>query len=205
MPLFPLRITIRAAIAPALFWVISSACLAGSAASSHGAPRESDRHALDQARNACKTGDFRQFFFLFSMSNTVRMKYSATNISYAVLDQRGNKLSMQVHDGARDLSFPIKTMDYDFKPTDPTVAGDQSEYVDLQFNQSQSNVYSVEWARVHYDGQTEGGDDRGNAIDADGKPIPSGTHPDAEGQLLFRPTADCWEFAEDIRWQRGKK
>jgi hypothetical protein len=204
VPFICIEITKRAATISALVVAAGIASLAVTTASSHGASRESDKYALELARDACKVHDFRQFFFLFSQSNAVRLQYVAPKVSYAVLDQRGNTQSKAVYDAGHYRRFPIQTMDYDLKPTEPAVAGDEGEYIDLEFNQSQSNVYSVEWARVHYDGKTEGEEGRGNMLDANGKPVPKGTHPVADGQLLFQPTADCWELSEDIRWDRKK-
>ncbi|MBN9548569.1 MAG: hypothetical protein J0H31_06715 [Alphaproteobacteria bacterium] len=165
---------------------------------------ESDRIALDLAQNACKARDYRAFFDSFANSKAVRRKYSAAKVRHAVLGPRGEKISTRTFDAASYPNFPVKMEDYYYKPVKPARAGDADEYLDLQFNQSQDNDISVEWSRIHYDGQSDGGDDLGNPLDANGKPIPNGMHPDAEGQLLFRPTADCWEFSEDVRWERKK-
>ncbi|MBR0781065.1 hypothetical protein [Bradyrhizobium iriomotense] len=165
---------------------------------------ESDRISLDMVSNACKTQDYRTFFNAFASSKAVRQKYSAAEVRYAVLGPRGEKISERTFDAPNYPSFPVKMQDYHYKPAKPSRAGDADEYLDLQFNQSQSNDLSVEWSRIHYDGQSSGGDGIGNPLDANGKPIPKGTHPDPEGQLLFHPTADCWEFAEDTRWERKK-
>lgn len=165
---------------------------------------ESDRNALDMASNACKAQDYRTFFNAFANSKAVRQKYSASQIRYAVLGPRGEKISERSFDAASYPSFPVKMLDYYYKPVKPARAGDEDEYLDLQFNQSQNNDVSVEWSRIHYDGQSDGGDDLGNPLDASGKPIPKGSHQDPEGQLLFHPTADCWELSEDIRWARKK-
>lgn len=163
---------------------------------------ESDRILLTMAKDACKNGDYRAFFDAFAKSSTVRQKYSAAKIQTALLGPHGKPISTRTIDAASYTDFPVKMEDYYYKPRKPARAGDTGEYLDLEFNQSQNNDISVEWSRVHFDGQSSGGDDLGNPLDAKGKPIPAGTHPPAEGQLLFRPTADCWVFAEDIRWQR---
>lgn len=165
---------------------------------------ESDRIALDMARNACKSGDYRTFFNSFANSKAVRQKYSAATVRYAVLGPHGERISERSFAAASYPNFPVKMEDYYYRPVKPARAGDAGEYLDLQFNQSQNNDISVEWSRIHYDGKSEGGDDLGNPLDASGRPIPNGTHQDAEGQLLFRPTADCWKFSEDIRWERRK-
>lgn len=165
---------------------------------------ESDRNALDMAGNACKSQDYRTFFNAFASSKAVRQKYSAAKVRYAVLGPRGQKISERTFDAASYPNFPVEMGEYYYKPVKPARAGDADEYLDLQFNQSQNNDLSVEWSRVHYDGQSDGGDDLGNPLDANGKLIPKGTHLDPEGQLLFHPTADCWELSEDIRWERKK-
>lgn len=165
---------------------------------------ESDRNALEMASNACKSQDYRTFFNAFASSKAVRQKYSAVKVRYAVLGPHGEKISERTFDAASYPNFPVKMSDYYYKPVKPARAGDADEYLDLQFNQSQNNDLSVEWSRVHYDGRSDGGDDLGNPLDANGKPIPKGTHLDPEGQLLFHSTADCWELSEDIRWERKK-
>jgi len=163
---------------------------------------ESDRILLDMASNACKANDYRTFFDAFVKSKAVRQKYSAAKVQYAVLGSQGAVVSKQSFDSADYPNFPVRMEDYAYRPVKPTRAGDASEYLDLEFNQSQNNDISVEWSRIHYVGPPTGEEDLGTPVDASGKPIPNGTHPDAEGQLLFRPTADCWEFSEDIRWDR---
>lgn len=163
---------------------------------------ESDRILLTMAKDACKNGDYRTFFDAFAKSPSVRQKYSAAKIQSAWLGTRGETLSKRDIDAASYTDFPVKLEDYYYKPRKPTRVGDVDEYLDLEFNQSQNNDISVEWSRIHYDRRSAVGDDLGIPLDAKGKSIPLGTHPQAEGQLLFRPTADCWVFSEDIRWQR---
>lgn len=171
------------------------------APASEQALSETDRILLDMAGNACRTGDYRTFFDAFARSKAVRRKYSAAKVQYAVWGA-GAALSQQSFDGAGYPNFPVRMEDYAYRPVEPARAGDAGEYLDLQFNQSQNNDISVEWSRIHYVGPPTGEEDLGTPIDANGKPIPNGSYPDAEGQLLFRPTADCWEFSEDIRWER---
>jgi len=165
---------------------------------------ESDRILLDMASNACKANDYRTFFDSFVKSKAVRQKYSAATVQYAVLGSQGAVISKQSFDGAGYPNFPVRMEDYSYRPIKPARASDTNEYLDLQFNQSQNNDISIEWSRIHYVGPPTGEEDLGTPTDVNGKPIPNGTHPDAEGQLLFRPTADCWEFSEDVRWDRRK-
>lgn len=165
---------------------------------------ESDRISLEMADNACKAKDFGSFFDVFITSKDVRLKYSSIKIHYVLLGTGGKIISEHTYEAASYPHFPVMMFDYYYKPVTPARAGDEDEYLDLQFNQSQSNDFSVEWSRVHYDGQSDGGDDLGNPIDASGKPIPRSVNPDPEGQLLFHTTNACWELREDIRFRSGQ-
>lgn len=161
-----------------------------------------DRNALETARTACANQDFNTLFTAMAVSKAVRQKYSAPTIEVSVLDAKGDILSTRKVARATYDDFPVRQVDYYYKPAKPKIAGDEDEYLDLQFNEGQTEVFSVEWARVHYDGKSEGGDDLGNIIGPDGKPLLPGTHPDADGQLLFEPTKDCWQLQSDIRRRR---
>jgi len=163
---------------------------------------DNDRLALDQARAACASRNFEGLFEAMAASQVVRQKYSAPTIEVSVLDGKGNILSTRQVARESYREFPVVQFDYYWKPAHPKISGDEDEYVDLQFNESQSEIFSVEWARVHYDGKSDGGDDLGNIIGADGKPLPPGAHPNADGQLLFEPTKDCWRLQSDTRWRR---
>ena len=163
---------------------------------------EHDRIALDMAKRACENRDFKTLFTAIASSPAVRRKYSAASIGVSVLDPRGKVLSTHQMPSTRYGDFPVTQVDYYYKPSKPLKTGDEDEYLDLQFNQSQSDDFSVEWARVHYNGQSDGGDDLGNIIGPDGMPLPPGEHPDADGQLLFRPVGNCWQLQEDLRWRR---
>lgn len=161
-----------------------------------------DRNALETARTACANQDFNTLFTAMAVSKAVRQKYSAPTVEVSVFDENGNLLSTRKVARAAYDDFPVRQVDYYYKPAEPKVAGDEDEYLDLQFNESQTEFFSVEWARVHYDGKSDGGDDLGNIIGADGQSLPPGTHPDADGQLLFEPTRDCWQLQSDIQWRR---
>lgn len=161
-----------------------------------------DRNALDLARGACANRDFQGLFSAMASSKAVRRLYTASSIQVSVLDANGEAISSRQVAGDEYSEFPVKMMDYYYRPARPAVDGDAHEYLDLEFNQSQHDDYSVEWARVHFDGQSEGGDDLGNMIGANGQRLAPGTHPIADGQLLFRPTKDCWQLIEDTRWLR---
>jgi hypothetical protein len=163
---------------------------------------ESDRILLTMAKAACENRDYRSFFNAFAMSPIVRQEYSAAKIHIGLLGPRGKTISSRNIDAASYADFPVEVEDYRYKPRMAAMAGDTGEYLYLEFDQSQKNDISVEWSRIHYDGLSAGGDDLGNSRDAMGNPLQSGAYPQAEGQLLFRQAADCWEFSEDIRWQR---
>ena len=115
--------------------------------------------------------------------------------NYAVGLKTALNLTIQAHGGANNragLEFVGEVK----------ASGQRTRLIPFQFNESQSEQFAVEWARVHYDGKSEGGDDLGNIIGPDGEPLPPGTHPDADGQLLFWPTKDCWQLEADTRWRR---
>lgn len=161
-----------------------------------------DRNALELARSACAARDFPGLFTAMASSAAVRRKYTANSIEVSLLDQQGATLSSSLVASNAYDGFPVRQVDYYYKPARPVIAGDQDEYLDVEFNQSQDDVFSVDWARVHYDGNSEGGDDLGRIIGPDGAPLPPGEHPRSDGQLLFKPTSDCWQLEADIRWRR---
>ena len=162
---------------------------------------QSDRISLGAAETACRAKDKAEFFDAFIRSRAVQRKYLAKTINLAVLGSKGETLSSRQVAAADFAGSPIIMQDYYRKAAEPFRAGDRDEFVMISINQSQSNQVSVEWTRVHFDGKSEGGDDLGNAFDLDGQPYdPSGR---TDGQLLFEPTADCWELAADIRYRRG--
>jgi len=165
---------------------------------------ESDRNQLSNAASACRASDARGFLTAFASSSAVRRKYSAPVIKYSVTQTVPTyRVLMQDRiPAARYSAFPIQMEDYYYKSAHPIRPGDRGEYIEFELNQSQNDQISVEWTRVHYDGNSDGGDDLGNAFTLDGKPYKAGGM-NSDGQLLFYPTADCWQLVEDIRNQRG--
>lgn len=161
---------------------------------------ETDRFMLDEAATACKSQNHKAFFDAFIRSAAVRQKYSAAKIDYTMRSfSGGDILSKKTIAAADHADFPLKMVDYYRKPVKSVKAGDD-EYVELVVNQSQENRISVEWARVLYQGPSEGGDDLGQPVDLDGKAYdPTGFK---DGQLLFYPTQDCWQLVADTRYQR---
>jgi hypothetical protein len=162
---------------------------------------ETDRFMLEAAEKACLArggGDYAQFFDAFAQSGAVRQKYSAPKIKFVVTDHSGRRVEQSVNAAAYD-TFPIKIVDYYRKPVFPSHVGGQEEYVEVQFNQSQSGHFSADWTRVTYVGDSEGGDDLGKPVDLDGKPYdPTGR---TDGQLLFNLVGDCWQLVADIRYE----
>lgn len=170
---------------------------------------DSDRYSLDQIANACSSEGsmsneaFADFFDAFIRSKAARVKYSAAQIHYTVYSG-GRVLSDEILGPGNYTRFPVQMVDYYYKPVTPAFAGDEDEYLDIQFNQSQTGDFSVDWARVHFDGQSEGGDNLGNPLGADGKPLARGAHPDPEGQLLFQAVGSCWKFVSDVRFKADR-
>ncbi len=165
---------------------------------------EADRLMLETAENACAApggGGHVEFFDAFARSSAVRRKYSAPTIKYVVAERTGLRVE-QVLDAITYNKFPIVIVDYYRKPAVPSRAGDRDEYVEVQFNQSQSGHFSADWTRVHYVGGSEGGDDLGKPVDLDGNPYDPVRRTD--GQLLFNSVGDCWQLVADIRIAHAK-
>lgn len=180
--------------------LLLSACLVTTVTPVH-AFNESDRNLLTMAKEACKKRDYRAFFDAFARSKSVRQKYTAPTIQSALLGPHGEIISTRSVDAARYTAFPVRMEGFSYKPRQPARAGDTGEDLYLEFNQSQNNEISVDWSRINRDTPAEGEDAPGNPGDGRGKPTLSGKGPEVAGQLLFYPSADCWVFAEDIRWQ----
>jgi hypothetical protein len=165
-------------------------------------PDETDAIMLASAASACEAEDYRAFFDAMISSAAVRRKYSAKRIDFTRFNASHTPYTefefRRIQPERYDI-FPIQMVDHYRKSTAPAGAGDTSEHVMLQFNQSQSNQISVEWTRVRYDGKSEGGDDLGEAFDLDGQPYEAGGRTD--GQLLLYPTATCWELVADNRYE----
>lgn len=158
---------------------------------------ELERHELEQSTLACQSQDYKNLFQAMIRSTAVQKKYTASQIDYEESDGKGGGKKRRISKDSYD-KFPIQMFDFYWKTTVPAKAGDKDEYVMMEFNQSQSNQISVEWTRVHFRGQSAGGDDLGKPFDLDGKPYLPGSR--ADGQLLLYPTKDCWELVSDIRY-----
>ena len=173
--------------------VLALAFVASAGATLAQADSATDRLLLEQARTACRNQDYKALFNAIAGSAVVREHYSAAQISL----QLAPNSTTQTLSKAGYTQFPIKILDYYYKPVAPVRAGDEDEYIQLEFNQSQYNQISVEWTRVHFVGTSEGGDDLGQAMTLAGQPYDPLRYTD--GQLLFEPTQDCWELVADLR------
>lgn len=150
---------------------------------------ETDELMLKSAKSACEARDFHGFFEAFTRSPFVREAYSQATVTRTV-DGVSTRVARDVYAGE---GFPIALMDhYWVSATSARAAladpGAEYEHLKMEFNQSQSDIWRVDWQRVRYDGKSEGGDDPGNEIGTYGEP----------GYVLFSPTAACWELTDDI-------
>lgn len=167
-----------------------------------GSISENDRIERKSAAAVCFGGDYKSFFDSFVRSSAFRRNYTSPQIYVAIEDGQGNVL-----EGGRNQKtrrdhddFPIIMVDYYYKPKVPIQQGDDDEHLILEINQGQTEAFVVEWARVHYDGKSEGGDDLGNAFRLNGQPFDRAGPWD--GRLLFEPHENCWRLASDIRYRR---
>ena len=128
---------------------------------------------LAQAARACRAQDYKSLFNAMISSPAARDKYAARQIAYEEMNAQVTGKKSWIPKESYD-KFPIKMFDFYRKPTVPAKAGDEDEYVMVEFNQSQSNRISVEWTRVHFRGQPGEGDDLGKPFDLDGEPYDPG-------------------------------
>lgn len=160
---------------------------------------ETDRLMLERAATACQsTGadGYVAFLDAFISSPAVRRRYSAAEID-VIRDggSNGNVSTLKVR-ASEYRDFPIIMEDHYRKPSR---AADPDEHVEVVFNQSSSNRISVEWTRVRYSTPSGEDGDLGTPVTAEGRPYdPEGK---ADGQLIFAPTAGCWELVADIRFR----
>jgi hypothetical protein len=160
---------------------------------------ETDRLMLADAARACQSSGadgYAAFFDAFIRSEEVRRKYSAPKISVARPAASGDGSVTKSTPVSEYHDFPITMEDHYRRPARPS---GPDEYIEVVMNQSSSNRISVEWTRVRYTGTSDGGDDLGTPVMPDGRPYDPERQ--ADGQLLFAPTADCWELVADIRFK----
>jgi hypothetical protein len=155
---------------------------------------------LEAAEKACQAeggGNPSQFLDAFARSAAVRRKYLAPSIKYRIFAE-GGPIAEQIVTADHYDRFPIKIVDYYRRPVRPSPTGQDDEYVEVEFNRSQSNHLSVDWTIVRYVGQSDGGDDLGQPVDLKGNPYdPVGRK---SGQLLFNHKGDCWQLVADHRF-----
>lgn len=150
------------------------------------APDQTDVLMLEQAKTACAAAEFKGFFEAFVLSQAVRAAYTADSIDVSVAGKSAPVAR------ADYTGFPIALIDYYWVSANSVVAvladpKAELEHLKLQWNQSQTNIWRIDWQRVRYDGKSEGGDDLGNVIETYGQP----------GYLLFTPTETCWNLTQD--------
>lgn len=144
-----------------------------------------DTDALAMAVAACKNQEFPSLLQAMAISDAVVARYSALTIA-VVIDGVSTPLAREdYHD------FPIGIIDYYWISRSSMQAWESNADTDLvhlqmEFNQSQSDQWRIDWVPVRYDGKSSGGDDLGEVAEIIGVP----------GHLLFEPTADCWELVE---------
>lgn len=174
--------------------VLGLATSSAQAARIHGeaaaALSETDTYALETAAAACKDEDFSALMGAMAISDAVRLKYSAPEITVV---KDGTTSTIASEDYA---DFPIGMMDYYWVSRASMQAWDSNpdvelEYLDMEFNQSQANQWAVDWQHVRFDGNSEGGDDQGEIVERFGQP----------GVLSFEPFDGCWRLIEDYRGQ----
>lgn len=158
---------------------------------------DEDQMRLEQAEDSCRNDDPQAFFDSFISSRAVQQKYAASSIRFVGEKDAPNALARRLRREDWPGS-PIMMVDYYRKAAVPAREGDASEYVMIEVNQSQSNRLLIEWTRVHFDGESDGGDDLGNAFDLEGRPYDAANR--ADGDLLFEPTEDCWQLVADRRF-----
>jgi hypothetical protein len=155
---------------------------------------------LDRATSACRDGDFKAFFDLFVRADTVRQVFTAPTVVVTRYWTDGRPPERSETPGDAFRSFPIRVEDVYWRPAASVTEASEDEYLLLEFDESQGEVFAVSWTRVRYDGQTEGGDDLGDALLPDGTPLQMVSLPD--GKLVFRPFEDCWRLVADERFDR---
>ena len=169
---------------------LSMAGMSSVAAKTKSGLSELDANALQMAEDACRNEEFTSLLQAMAISDAVLLKYSAPTISI-VRDGDATSVSSGDYD-----DFPVGMLDYYWISRASMLAWEDNpdaeiEHLEMEFNQSQSNQWAVDWQQVRYDGNSSGGDDLGEVVERIGQP----------GVLLFELTRDCWELVEDYRGQ----
>lgn len=179
---------------------ISRGVRQGQTDGSYAVSPSDDPLALDRAAAACRAGDFKSFFDFFVRADTVRQVFTAPTVVVTRYWTDGRPPERSETPGDAFRSFPIRVEDVYWRPAASVTEASEDEYLLLEFDESQGEVFAVSWTRVRYDGGTDGGDDLGNALLPDGTPHQIVSLPD--GKLVFRPFEDCWQLVADERFDR---
>lgn len=164
---------------------------------------ESDRLILEMAANACRTGDFRQFFQAFTRSEAVRERHTAKTVEFGT---EGSTYRMPVRRYLDDHHYPLGIIDYAWMTRESAMLYEMDDvpppvekvrYVQLIFETASDNRQRVEWLPGVFEKNLgrnleDLGDGIGELVE------PSGPG----GYLLFFPTRDCWELVSDVAYRR---
>ena len=182
-------------------WALAAALLAlvpAGAAAADDAVSESDRFFLDEAAGACRNGDFPAFLWPFANSSLVRERYTAPTVRSGVA---GRAADVPAPRYLTADDFPVVMIDYSYvtgasaRAFEAPGGGDPGQlvYVQVEFNSASTGTERVDWVPGRF--EPGEGDGPGRLIEKTG---PGGT-------LIFRPAADCWQLAEDIRNPAGAR
>lgn len=139
---------------------------------------------LDQANQACKMGNFEDFFQVLAMSPRLQRIFTAAQVR---VTENGKAMSMP---RARYHRFPVEALDWNYIVAGSFAPGAVQDYVELRIEQTPGNAVRVDWVRARYDGDHGGGDGLGNLLERIGPP----------GRLIFEPAGKgCWHLTRDIR------
>jgi len=136
---------------------------------------------LKQASLACKDQSVDEFFDAFIQSAAVRKAYSRDTLEIVTNSDSGGLVTTV--DAESYDAFPLAIFDY-YYTTAQGVDENGYTHVLIEKNQSSDNRLRIDWVRVTYDGNSEGGDDPGAIVEQGAEP----------GNLLFYPTDECWEL-----------
>lgn len=149
---------------------------------------------LDDARLACRHGDFSTFLFSFAADDVVQQRYSAAEITFASVDDRTPRpMALERY---LDLSaFPLRPMDTQLytRASVDTMRGHHGSHkdlvpVDFTVEDSDASRRTVTWVWGRF---VDTDDDEGMGYEFQ----PSG----AGGTLIFRAKEGCWQLESDIR------
>jgi hypothetical protein len=160
-----------------------------------GTQAESNRLQLAATADACRTGDFNQFLFLFAQSAVVRAQYLSPTIDVGP-EGRSRRVTRAAYQARH--RFPIQALDYSLYTAASADAWERSrgrtgqlEHIVSTINSAADNRRRVDWSRATF--VDDGGEGPGRATSLVGQP----------GALLFVPTEGCWALAADYRPARA--